>query len=74
MQEPIESPTIVMEPEFLYRESILNVNPFKRIKEMSNVYKNHVASSFLPCGIQEPVFQDLLPCFARLNYIAIEYH
>ena len=63
-----ECPTIVMEPEFLYRESIeLSTSiPFKRLKDALNHSKNKVFLSLWDTGGQ-PIFQDLLPCFARLK-------
>ena len=61
-----ESPTIVMEPEFLYRESVVSDSAFKHIKDMSTTEKEKVFLTMWDTGGQ-PVFQDLLPCFARLN-------
>ena len=60
-----ESPTIVMEPEYLYRESV-EVGPFKHIKDSLNAGPNKVFLSLWDTGGQ-PIFQDLLPCFARLQ-------
>ena len=71
--EPIdmnEAPTIVMEPEFLYRESVESRHgyPFKHIKYMSTAGAGE-ESIFLTMWDTggQPIFQDLLPCFARLN-------
>ena len=69
--EPIdmnETPTIVMEPEFLYRESVelLAANPFKRIKDVLSSPNSKVFLTMWDTGGQ-PIFQDLLPCFARLK-------
>ena len=69
--EPIdmnESPTIVMEPEFLYRESmeVTSSIPFKTIKEALKNSKSKVSLTMWDTGGQ-PIFQDLLPCFARLK-------
>ncbi len=69
--EPInrnESPTIVMEPEFLYRESIglTSVDPFKSIQTLSSANENKIFLTMWDTGGQ-PIFQDLLPCFARLK-------
>ena len=60
-----ESPTIVMEPEYLYRESV-EVGPFKHIKDSLTAGPNKVFLSLWDTGGQ-PIFQDLLPCFARLQ-------
>lgn len=69
--EPIdmkESPTIVMEPEILYRESVelTSGSPFKSIKD---ALKNTASKVFLTMWDTggQPIFQDLLPCFARLK-------
>ena len=69
--EPInmdESPTIIMEPEFLYRESIKMANsiPFKSIREALKDSSSKVFLTMWDTGGQ-PIFQDLLPCFARLK-------
>ena len=69
--EPIdinECPTIVMEPEFLYRESVdLEAgNPFKTLKDALKSMGGKVFLTMWDTGGQ-PVFQDLLPCFARLK-------
>ena len=64
--EPIddnERPTIVMEPEFLYRES-LTKDAFKLLLDLP---KNcQIFLTMWNTGGQ-PIFQDLLPCFARLK-------
>ena len=69
--EPIdmnEWPTIVMEPEFLYRESVeLEAgNPFKTLKDALKSTGGKVFLTMWDTGGQ-PIFQDLLPCFARLK-------
>ena len=69
--EPIdmnETPTIVMEPEFLYRESVelLAASPFKCIKDALSSSNSKVFLTMWDTGGQ-PIFQDLLPCFARLK-------
>ena len=69
--EPIdmnETPTIIMEPEFLYRESVelLASNPFKCIKDALSSTNSKVFLTMWDTGGQ-PIFQDLLPCFARLK-------
>jgi hypothetical protein len=63
-----ESPTIVMEPEFLYRELMeLQGNvPFKYIKDILGSSASRVFLTMWDTGGQ-PIFQDLLPCFARLK-------
>lgn len=72
--DPNESSTIVMEPEFLYRESIDDLevdesaSPFKSIKDSLKSQANKVFLTMWDTGGQ-PIFQDLLPCFARLNCI-----
>ncbi len=66
--EPIdenESPTIVMEPEYLYRES-MEVGPFKHIKDALTTGPSKVFLTMWDTGGQ-PIFQDLLPCFARFK-------
>ena len=69
--EPIdmsECPTIVMEPEFLYRESV-NLeagNPFKTLNDALKCSGGKVFLTMWDTGGQ-PIFQDLLPCFARLK-------
>ena len=69
--EPIdmnETPTIVMEPEFLYRESVelSAASPFKCIKDVLSSSNSKVFLTMWDTGGQ-PIFQDLLPCFARLK-------
>jgi hypothetical protein len=61
-----ESPTIVMESEFLYRESMEDNMPFKYIKDGLGSSAGRVFLTIWDTGGQ-PVFQDLLPCFARLK-------
>ena len=63
-----ECPTIVMEPEFLYRESVsLEAgNPFKTLKDALKSCCGKVFLTMWDTGGQ-PIFQDLLPCFARLK-------
>ena len=63
-----ECPTIVMEPEFLYRESVsLEAgNPFKTLKDAFGCSGGKVFLTMWDTGGQ-PIFQDLLPCFARLK-------
>jgi hypothetical protein len=57
-----------MEPEFLYRESMeLHGNiPFKFIKDVLGSTASRVFLTMWDTGGQ-PIFQDLLPCFARLK-------
>ena len=70
--EPIdrnESPTIVMEPEFLYRECVeiqASENPFKSVRDALRSTGSKVFLTMWDTGGQ-PIFQDLLPCFARLK-------
>ena len=63
-----ESPTIVMEPEFLYRElmELQGSTPFKQIKDSLDSGASKVFLTMWDTGGQ-PIFQDLLPCFARLK-------
>ena len=65
--EPIddnEFPTIVMEPEFLYRESMGIA--FKPLLDLPSESERKVFLTMWDTGGQ-PIFQDLLPCFARLK-------
>ena len=69
--EPIddnERPTIVMEPEFLYRESLTNIagGAFKPLLDLPSDCQSKVFLTMWDTGGQ-PIFQDLLPCFARLK-------
>ena len=67
--EPIdrnEAPTIVMEPEFLYKESVETGKPFKHLYDMPGTSKDNIFLTMWDTGGQ-PIFQDLLPCFARFN-------
>ena len=69
--EPIdmsERPTIIMEPEFLYREFVgLEAgSPFKILKDALKSSGGKVFLTMWDTGGQ-PIFQDLLPCFARLK-------
>ena len=59
-----ESPTIIMEPDYLYRDSD-NV-PFKCLTGDSQISANKIFLTMWDTGGQ-PIFQDLLPCFARLK-------
>ena len=63
-----ESPTIVMEPEFLYREfvDIEAGIPFKALKDALKSSGCKLLLTMWDTGGQ-PIFQDLLPCFARLK-------
>ena len=68
--EPIddnERPTIVMEPEFLYRESLTTVagGAFKPLLDLPRDCQSKVFLTMWDTG--QPIFQDLLPCFARLK-------
>ena len=68
--EPIdddESPTIVMESEFLYRELMAAVDGSSAFKPLLHVQsEDKVFLTMWDTGGQ-PIFQDLLPCFARFN-------
>ena len=69
--EPIddnETPTIVMQPEFLYRESMTAVagSAFKPLLDLPSDCQSKVFLTMWDTGGQ-PIFQDLLPCFARLK-------
>ena len=69
--EPIddnERPTIVMEPEFLYRESLTTIagGAFKPLLDLPKNCQSKVFLTMWDTGGQ-PIFQDLLPCFARLK-------
>ena len=69
--EPIddnETPTIVMQPEFLYRESMAAVagSAFKPLLDLPSDCQSKVFLTMWDTGGQ-PIFQDLLPCFARLK-------
>ena len=66
--EPIddnERPTIVMEPEFLYRESVAG-GAFKPLLDLPRDCQSKIFLTMWDTGGQ-PIFQDLLPCFARLK-------
>ena len=63
-----EFPTIIMESEFLYRESVSleATNPFRNLKDALKCSGGKVFLTMWDTGGQ-PIFQDLLPCFARLK-------
>ena len=60
-----ERPTIVMEPEFLYCES-MEGSVFKPLLDLPSDCQTKVFLTMWDTGGQ-PIFQDLLPCFARLK-------
>ena len=69
--EPIdmsECPTFIMEPEFLYIESVCLEagNPFKILKDASKSTGGKVFLTMWDTG-GHSIFLDLLPCFARLK-------